>query len=81
MSDTLKHIAKCLKAYRASKNLSQEELAALAGLDRTYISGIERGVRNITINSINKIICALDITWETFLLSIIKSLNDEKKGE
>ncbi len=38
-----------IRCIRLEKSMSQEDLADLAGLDRTYISGIERGVRNITI--------------------------------
>ncbi|WP_339616722.1 helix-turn-helix transcriptional regulator [uncultured Gilvimarinus sp.] len=38
-----------VKALRLSKNLSQENLAALAELDRTYISSVERGKRNVSL--------------------------------
>ncbi len=38
-----------LRRARLKANLSQEELAFQSGLDRTYVSGIERGVRNPTI--------------------------------
>jgi len=38
-----------VKRYREKRGFSQEKLADLSGLHRTYISGIERGVRNPTI--------------------------------
>ncbi|HLD23512.1 MAG TPA: helix-turn-helix transcriptional regulator [Sulfuricurvum sp.] len=50
-----------LKDLRSSKNISQEELAFLADLDRTYISGIERGKRNVSLINICKIAKALQI--------------------
>jgi transcriptional regulator with XRE-family HTH domain len=38
-----------LKAYRTAANLTQEDLADLANLDRSYIGGVERGERNLTL--------------------------------
>lgn len=56
--------------------MSQEDLADKASLDRTYISGIERGVRNITLNSLEKIINALGIDIETFFKKVTDEIND-----
>ena len=50
-----------LKALRKAKDLSQEQLGLIAGLDRTYISGIERGVRNVSLINIFRIAHALDV--------------------
>jgi len=50
-----------IKKYRKKLGLSQEELADKAGLHRTYIGGIERGERNITLDSLQVIAVALDI--------------------
>lgn len=55
-----------LKEYRIQQGYSQEKLAELAGLHRTYISAIEREQRNISIENIEKISLALDI--DAFLL-------------
>jgi transcriptional regulator with XRE-family HTH domain len=52
---------KRLRAFRTSKGLSQEALAAIAGLDRTYVSSCERGERNLTLLSLVKLAEALDI--------------------
>lgn len=65
-----------IKALRLSRNLSQEELAEICNLDRTYISGIERNTRNPTIKSIQKIVVALNVKDEDFLDLIKKYLND-----
>ncbi len=59
---SLLHIfAKNVQAIRTSKGLSQEKLAELAELHRTYISAVEREKRNISIENIEKIASALDV--------------------
>lgn len=50
-----------IKKYRKKLGISQEELAEKAGLHRTYIGGIERGERNITLDSLQVIALALDV--------------------
>ncbi len=69
----IRKVAQCVKAIRKSRDLSQEELADLSGLDRTYISGIERGVRNITLDSLESIISALDMSVDEFLKILLKT--------
>lgn len=59
--NTLKQFGDNVKKYRLKKNLSQEQLAFKASLDRTYIGGVERGERNISLNNIKKISNALEI--------------------
>lgn len=51
-----------VKALRISKGYSQEKLAELADLDRTYIPGIESGKRNVSIIVIEKIAKAFQLT-------------------
>ena len=59
---SLLHIfAKNVQAIRTSKGLSQEKLAELSELHRTYISAVEREKRNISIENIEKIASALDV--------------------
>ncbi len=50
-----------LRKIRENRKISQERLAELAELDRTYISGIERGRRNIGIKNIFKLANALNV--------------------
>lgn len=47
--DVRRVVAHNLRRLRKAAGLSQEELAHRAGLDRTYVSGVERGVRNPTV--------------------------------
>ena len=50
-----------LRTIRERTGISQEKLAALAGLHRTYISSVERGKRNISLVNIRQIADALDV--------------------
>jgi len=60
--EELQHtLAKNIRMARAQKQLSQEDLADLTGLDRTYLSGVERGIRNPTIKVLEKIAAGLSI--------------------
>ena len=58
---------KQVRKFRLSKNLSQEGLANLADLHWTYISGIERGIRNISLKNIAKISKALELKLKDLL--------------
>ena len=51
-----------VRALRLEKGLSQEALAHLCDLDRTYLSGVERGERNISLKNIEVIAKALEIS-------------------
>jgi len=52
-------LAKNIRARRRIKNISQEDLADIAGLHRTYIGAIERGQQNVSVDNIEKIAIAL----------------------
>ena len=55
-------IGQRIKKMRIKKGLSQEKLALLSDLDRTYIPSIENGKRNISITVLEKLSNALDIS-------------------
>ena len=64
-------IGKRIKELREKKKLSQEKLAAEAGLDRTYVNSVENGKRNISIVNIEKIVKAFDSSLKEFFTSEI----------
>lgn len=57
--------ATSLRRWRNRRGFSQEELAERADLHRTYISDVERGARNLSLESINKLANALEISLPT----------------
>lgn len=60
--------ARNLKALRLAKGLSQEELAHLAGIDRTYISSLERCVYNASIDVVQRLASVLGVEASDLLL-------------
>ena len=66
MKDIRKRYGERLKAFRKKKGLSQEDLGFKSSLHRTYISEVERGLRNISIVNIAKIAKALDLSIKEF---------------
>lgn len=56
-----------IRHYRTKKKLSQEKLAELSGCHPTYIGQVERGEKNATLESIEKIATALDVSLSTLL--------------
>jgi transcriptional regulator with XRE-family HTH domain len=59
--DPRKPLGKAIKKYRLAVGLTQEQLAEKADLHWTYISGIERGVRNVSIVKLAKIAVGLRV--------------------
>lgn len=55
-----------LKRIRVAKDISQDELALLAGVERAYVGHIERGKKNPTILTISKLADALDCNVKDF---------------
>ena len=62
-----KIFARNLKEIRVKKRLSQEKLADIAGLHRTYVGSVERGERNISIDNMERLASALNITIQDLL--------------
>jgi len=56
-----------LRNQRKVCGISQERLAELAGLHRTYVSSVERGARNISIDNIERLAKALDVSPDKLL--------------
>lgn len=62
MSDIAKIVGKRIRNYRTQLGLSQEKLAELSGCHPTYIGQLERGEKNATLESIDKIATSLNIS-------------------
>jgi XRE family transcriptional regulator, regulator of sulfur utilization len=62
MSEISKLIGQRIRNYRTHQKLSQEKLAELSGCHPTYIGQVERGEKNATLESIEKIASALNIS-------------------
>lgn len=54
-------LSRNLRELRAAKGFSQEGLALEAGLHRTFVAHVERGVRNISLDNIEKLAIALGV--------------------
>jgi len=70
--DIKQKYAKRLRSLRKEAGISQEELAFRAKLDRTYVSSVENGKRNISIVNIEKIAKALGISVSDFFMDEFK---------
>jgi transcriptional regulator with XRE-family HTH domain len=68
MDIILQEFGKKLRQFRVSRELSQEQLSALTDMDRSYISDIERGLRNVSLKNIEVLAKALNIAIYQFFL-------------
>lgn len=55
-----------IRELRKQRGLSQEKLAFIANLDRTYIASVEKGRRNISIVNLEKLVNALNCSFAKF---------------
>lgn len=60
-NDLQRTVGDNLRAYRKAKGLSQEAFADVLGVHRTYMGGVERGERNLTLQSVERIAARLDL--------------------
>ena len=77
MSDLAKIIGQRIRNYRMQLGLSQEKLAELAGCHPTYIGQLERGEKNATLESIDKVASSLKIS----LSKLFENLGGENTSE
>ena len=72
-------LGKLIKHKRKAQKLSQEQLGFLSNLDRTYISGVERGIRNPSLTALVSLARGLGITVSELLKDLeaeVISLNE-----
>lgn len=77
MRDLAKTVGQRIRSYRTQLGLSQEKLAELAGCHPTYIGQLERGEKNATLESIEKVASSLKIS----LSKLFENLGDENSSE
>jgi transcriptional regulator with XRE-family HTH domain len=65
-------LAENIRRRRRDRNLSQEELADICGLHRTYVGSVERGERNVTLSSLELLAKALNVSVVDLLTSAEK---------
>ena len=77
MSEIARFIGQRIRNYRTQQNLSQEKLAEMAGCHPTYIGQPERGEKNATLESVEKIASALNIP----LSRLFEKLGDNEQED
>ncbi len=69
MQNLLRSVGAQIRTIRKAQGISQEKLAERAGLHFTYIGGVERGERNISLQNLNKIAIALGMEIRDLFLA------------
>lgn len=59
--DLQRTLGRNLRAYRSGRGLSQEAFADVLGVHRTYMGGLERGERNLTLKAVERIAASLGV--------------------
>ena len=67
IGDLQKTVGANLRAYRLERGISQEAFAELMGVHRTYMGGVERGERNLTLKSVERMAERLGVEVEKLL--------------
>ena len=76
MTDINKALGQVLIKYRTLARISQEELADRAGIHRTYVSQIERGLKSPTLSVLFQISRSLNTTVSVLIAEVEQALND-----
>lgn len=76
-SGLTKILSENLRFLRNQMDISQEELAELCGIHRTYVGSVERGERNVTLSSLELFASALNVTVPQLLT---KNLGDHEQS-
>lgn len=76
-----KRIGERIRSLRKSKSMSQEELAEKVDVHYTYIGQVERGEKNLSIGTLEKVLAALDITFDEFFRYMSLNKNNNELSE
>ena len=69
-NELLRALGAAVRAIRLGHGITQERLAELAGLHTTYVSDIERGLRNVGLINLGRLASALDIDLPTLMREV-----------
>ena len=78
MSEIAKSIGQRIRNYRTKQGLSQEKLAEISGCHPTYIGQVERGEKNATLESIEKIATALNVSLSNLFEKLDGNYTEEQ---
>ena len=81
VTDFLWKFGSAIKTERRRRGWSQEELAHRSGLHRTYITDVERGVRNMTVETITKLSNALGVSMTELISKAERDGRAENEAE
>lgn len=68
--DLQRTVGRNLRRFRLERGLSQEAFADFVGVHRTYMGGIERGERNLTLRSVERLASVLDLEPLELLIEV-----------
>jgi transcriptional regulator with XRE-family HTH domain len=77
MTELRKQMGIRIRANRKAKGLTQQQLAELSGLDDAYIGSVERGERNFSIDTLEKVLTALNVSISELMFSEEHVTKDE----
>jgi len=78
MKDMAYTLGERLRTYRNRAGMTQMKLAEKAGVHHTYIGQLERGEKNATLETIEKVARALDLSFETLFEALVDGNTDNK---
>jgi transcriptional regulator with XRE-family HTH domain len=67
-------LGRAIRELRLARQISQERLAAMAAIDRSYTGGIERGERRATVEKVDQLLTAMGATWIEFAEELTRQL-------
>lgn len=74
------YLAANLRRVRRARGLSQDDIAALSGINRAYVSDVEHGKRNVGIDCLGRLAAALQTSAAALLLPGPQAPQDERPG-
>lgn len=81
MAELVQRLGERIRKLRKQRGLSQEQLGELAGLHTNYIGQIERGEKNLTIETLDKVVSGLEVSLEELFRYIDPAVGEDKLSE